>query len=860
MESSDSARTKETPSQNIPRSGVVAFVGRGEELARVHGSLQAGDRLAISAIQGMGGIGKTELAIQYAQRYWDSGDYPGGVCWLLCREVDVGTQLVGFAVGSMGMAIDTTQDLSLQVAACWRDWPAGNVLVVFDDVTDYKAIEPYLPPTEARFKVLVTTRWQLGAGVKRLDLDVLTPEAALALLAELAGPQRVDVEPEMARGVCQWLGYLPLGIELVGRYMAEKPDLTLAELRQRLEAQSITTQALTKSKTAAEMTGKLGVAAAFDLSWQEIGQTGRLPQELLYVMSVFGPAPICWAWVERAMAEVAADKLAHIRDEVLLGLHLVKRVGDGRYQLHQLVREYAQGKFAGTVAQSSRRGPLQWLDRWVRGHQVESYRRTSVCGVLVAEAQQLPQATTLRQIQAFREVVPHLQEVIANGLGWVTEDDLTWPFVGLGRFYEGQGAYGQAEPWYERCVEVVGDRLGDEHPDVALSLNNLAGLYNAQGRYSDAEPLYVEALEMRKRVLGDEHPDVAQSLNNLAGLYYSQGRYSDAEPLYVEALEMRKRLLGDEHPKVALSLNNLAGLYKAQGRYSDAEPLYVEALEMSKRLLGDEHPDVALSLNNLAALYNAQGRYSDAEPLYVEALEMWKRVLGDEHPDVALSLNNLAALYNAQGRYSDAEPLYVEALEMWKRVLGDEHPDVALSLNNLAGLYDSQGRYSDAEPLYVEALEMRKRVLGDEHPKVAVSLNNLAGLYKAQGRYSDAEPLYRSALEMRKRVLGDEHPDVAQSLNNLAALYDSQGRYSDAEPLYRSALEMSKRLLGDEHPKVALSLNNLALLYDSQGRYSDAEPLYVEALEMVTTLLGEDHPDTQTVKKNVEIFRQNKEA
>ncbi|NEO31714.1 MAG: tetratricopeptide repeat protein [Symploca sp. SIO3C6] len=413
------------------------------------------------------------------------------------------------------------------------------------------------------------------------------------------------------------------------------------------------------------------------------------------------------------------------------------------------------------------------------------------------------------------------------------------------------GQYKQAVILAEELLQLARELWGDEHPDVATSLNNLAGLYKSMGRYCEAEPLYVEALGMRKRLLGPEHPDVASSLNNLAGLYKSIGRYCEAEPLLVEALGMRKRLLGDEHPDVASSLNNLAALYESIGRYCEAEPLLVEALAMRKRLLGDEHPDVASSLNNLAALYESIGRYCEAEPLYVEALGMSKRLLGPEHPNVASSLNNLAALYESIGRYCEAEPLLVEALAMRKRLLGDEHPDVASSLNNLAGLYKSIGRYCEAEPLYVEALGMSKRLLGDEHPNVASSLNNLAGLYKSIGRYCEAEPLYVEALGMSKRLLGDEHPNVASSLNNLAALYESIGRYCEAEPLYLEALGMRKRLLGDEHPDVATSLNNLAGLYQSIGRYGEAEPLLVEALAINKRLLGPEHPDVATSLNNL---------
>jgi tetratricopeptide (TPR) repeat protein len=243
------------------------------------------------------------------------------------------------------------------------------------------------------------------------------------------------------------------------------------------------------------------------------------------------------------------------------------------------------------------------------------------------------------------------------------------------------------------------DRITD--PDVVQNLNKLALLCYSQGWYAEAEPLYQKALELRQRLLGEEHPAVAQSLNNLANLYYSQERYAQAEPLYQQALELKKRLLGEEHPDIATSLNNLALLYYSQERYAEAESLYVQTLELRKRLLGEEHPDVAQSLSNLANLYYSQERYAEAEPLYLQALELKKHLLGEEHPDIAQSLNNLAALYYFQAQYAKAEPLYLQALDLEKRCLGEEHPAVAQSLNNLANLYKFQGRYAKAEPLYL---------------------------------------------------------------------------------------------------------------------------------------------------------------
>ncbi|MBD2425979.1 tetratricopeptide repeat protein [Phormidium sp. FACHB-1136] len=390
-------------------------------------------------------------------------------------------------------------------------------------------------------------------------------------------------------------------------------------------------------------------------------------------------------------------------------------------------------------------------------------------------------------------------------------------FHDMGMYLLERGEYALADPLLQKALDLRRNLLGDEHEDIADSLNSAARSHELQGRYSEAEPLYQQALAMYQRLFGDEHPDVATSLNNLAVLYQKQGRYGEAEPLFQDALAMRKRLLGDEHPDVAGSLNNLAGLCDHQGRYGEAKPLFQEALTMWKRLFGDEHPDVATSLNNLAMLHCNQGAYDEAEPLLQSALATRKRLLGDEHPDVAASLNNLAGLYGHQGRYGEAKPLFQDALAMWKRLLGDEHLDVATSLNNLALLHYNQGSYDEAEPLLQSSLATRKRLLGDEHPAVAISLNNLANLYRDQGRYGEAEPYLSEALRIWRQSLGEDHPNVGRVTENLGILYAAQGRTEEARTLYQQALAILEPKLGADHPWTVRCRENLAKLDEDKG-------------------------------------------
>ncbi|HAG84385.1 MAG TPA: tetratricopeptide repeat protein [Cyanobacteria bacterium UBA12227] len=785
--------------QNLPYTGVTQFVGRDADLERLHDRMQRGTTVAVSAVSGMGGIGKTELALQYAYKHLQANTYPGGLCWINVRSQDVGLGLLEFARTQLGLPEppDILETLLEKVQWVCRRWQGEPILVVLDDVTDYEAVEPYLNLLDPRFRVLMTTRLKLLTSVQRLELEVLTEAASLELLRVLVDdPHRIDGQLADAQRLCKWLGYLPLGLELVGRYLARREDLSLVEMLERLEAKKLAAQALVQAK---QMTAQLGVAAAFQLTWDD----EQFPDEakmLCGLLSVFALAPIPWNLVRKCLPDWDKEDLEDCRVDHLSGRSLLSRVGKELFQLHQLLREFF----------TTKREQMIGADEM----------KKSFCQVMVTEAGTIPQVTpTLDQIQQVTPVIPHLAEAATNLTTWLTDTDLVMPFLGIARFYQAQGAYTQSLPWLQQGYVVAEARLGNNHPDVATTLNDLAHLHYMQGRYSEAEPLHKRALSIGEQQLGKEHPNVATSLNNLALLYQAQGRYAEAEPLCQRSLAIGEQQLGKDHPYVARSLNTLANLYVSQGRYAEAEPLLQRSLLIREQQLGKDHPDVATILNNLAGLYEIQERYAEAEPLLQRALVIGEQHLGNDHPLVATCLQNLAKIYREQRKgmanpflepenySSEAEPLYQRALAILEQKLGDDHPNIAPILNNLADLYLAQRRYSEAELLHQRVLVILEQKLGSDHPDFALALNNLAGLYQEQGRYREAETLYEQSWSIFTNVLGEDHPLTQISWNNLWLLVQQAVKAGRVEEL-------------SDHPHIATHLINLAEAYRQRGYYS----------------------------------------
>ena len=569
---------------NIPYERNPFFTGRSAVLEEVRDVLEIRRSVAFG---GLGGIGKTQVAIEYAYRYRE--EYQE-ILWVRAsEEVELVSGFLEIA-RLLKLPVSEEKDESLVIAAVkqWlvrhKDW-----LLILDNADEIRMVRKYLPVTH-QGNILLTTRAQATGIYQRIEIKKMEPkEGALFLLRRaklIPGQVGLDGVSEeelgFAERISREMDGLPLALDQAGAFIEETPS-SLAEYLDLYQQ---------AGATLLEERGELAidhpsVRITFSLAFEKVLERNLAAADLIIVCAFLAADGI----PEEIFTSCGKELGENLGELVDKPLDFVKAIGEaGRFSLiyrnathktfdiHRLVQSVLQ-------AQMGEESCRLWGERTV----------CAVTGVF-------PNAK-YGNWHLCERFLPH--GIV--GINWIRQYQL-------------------------------------ESETSALLLARTAYYLYERGRYSEAEPLYQQALEMRKRLLGEEHPDVAGSLNNLAGLYRSQGRYSEAEPLYQQALEMRKRLLGEEHPSVATSLNDLALLYDSQGRYSEAEPLYQQALEMRKRLLGPEHPDVATSLSNLAELYNSQGRYAEAEPLYQQALQILEQQLGAEHPNTVTVRNNLESL------------------------------------------------------------------------------------------------------------------------------------------------------------------------------------------------------------------------
>ncbi|CBJ26207.1 NB-ARC and TPR repeat-containing protein [Ectocarpus siliculosus] len=830
-------------------------------------------------VVGIGGGGKSVLASAVVRMPSVREHFRGGISWVrvgrgaknsllpllqgLAREVGAAPTDAPHGVPH---ALDSLEQVQQHLAAVasTRNSPR---LVVLDDVWEREVVDAFVP---LGFKLLLTTRDRsiVCDPAGRLELGDMTEEEALELLRKTSGTVDPgdDVRMKMTK-VVALCGHLPLVLAIAGSMSAVKGKGLTAVAWEELAKEFENVAKKMRARGQQSSSIKVVLETTFD------SLATRKQKEFL-MMAVLAAGALAPIEMLSNLWEIEDAEGTHAEAEGLVSKYLLHAVGGGGYRMHDLVLDFAKTSIRAEEETVKRATALQaqYLGRL---DVVESYgdpeHGAGDQGIFFLDA--LWRSVEKLSGDPQLEVASYRASLGALEWGEATEAAAR-SYFSVGFLFNVQGKYDDAESLYKRSLATQEKVLGQEHPDVAQSLNDLAGLLRAQGKYAEAEPLYEQSQAIREKVLGPEHPDVATTLNDRARLLESQGKYVEAEPLYERCqaiyekafgpehpdmaatlhnqagLLCKQRSLGLDHPDVAASLNNGVELLIALGKYADAMPLVQRSLAIREDTLGVHHPDVAASTNSYAELLKAQGRYDEAALYFERAGKIWENALGPKHPMVATALYNQAELLETQGKYHKAEELYRQSLAIREQMLGADHPDVAVSLNNMARLLATQDRNEEAEALFERAIAVLEAALGPDHPNVAIVLINQAGLLMIQGKYAEAEVLCQRSLKIQESTLGPDHPDVATSLHDTAGLLELQGNYDEAEPLYRRAQTIREKMLGPDHPKVAASLNSLAGLLTIQCRYKEAEGLYERAAAILEVALGPEHPNFAAIRKN----------
>lgn len=700
------------------------FVGRREEMERLRDLLGAGNRTGvIHGIHGLGGMGKTELAIAYAHRF--ARDYPAGRFWIRCDERgslrDALLSESSFTIRFWGRISEEQRKQpeiyyeALKLAIGRAISESGPMLLVLDNVTDRHVVSREeidgLGAFHGRLHLLATTRLPSPAGADWVSLDRLPEADALALLARHR-PFGTEEDREAAVMLVRKLGGFTLAVELVGAWAAVHRTGF-----QRI-AQSVDLDALEDLAGDDEVSLRRHARESLRAILSPvIDGLAPLPLRVLQLSAFLPPDLVALPWLrELTREDDAEDALLDPFDEavrVLQSWSLFSAADPaGRLvRVHRLVQELTIERIA-----PQEREPI--------GKSVADYAIGRTNG-LDREQNWMRDGWELEPLEA---LAWQWEETGHARAGTLLND--------VGNCLQNASQWSRAEAVLRRAFAIGELRFGPDHPVVATHLNNLASLLQATNRLTEAEPMVRRALAIHEQSYGPDHPRVATDLNNLATVLQDTNRLAEAEPLFRRALAIDEQSYGPDHPEVAADLNNLAELLRSTNRLGEAEPMFRRALSIDEGSLGPNHPTVAIRLSNLALLLQATNRLAEAEPMFRRALAIDEQSLGPDHPNVAVRLSSLAALLYATKRLAEAEPLFRRALAIAEQSLGPDHPTVAIRLNNLARLLQDTNRLSEAEPLARRMLSIFvafERLHGHRHRHFEVAANNYAGLLSDAG-------------------------------------------------------------------------------------------------------------------------------
>jgi tetratricopeptide (TPR) repeat protein len=656
------------PGQQPEISNLVArnpnFTGRDDLFSRLSEHLTAGSAVVVHAhaVYGLGGIGKTQLALEYAHRYQAHYDL---IWWITAEQhLAIPGQLVALA---RRLGLPDAPEQAETIRSLWDELRRRDRwLLIFDDADQPADVRPYWPPG-GRGQVLITSRNPAWSGLATpLAVDVLPREQSIAFLVRrIGGDQDLNTVGTLA----QILGDLPLAMEQAAAYI-EETAIPVGQYVRLFGQRAKELFALGRPSNSQDT-----IATIWTLSLERIRTASPAAEDLLTVCAFLAAddiprdlLPDHAGVLPESLAAMAADPLVWQQTIGVLRRYSLITATEQTLSVHRLVQAVVRHDLA-----------LDQAGSW------------AVAGLALIEQAFPDQAYEFDYRPACAQLLPHAMAVIKHVAELAGDIDTTASLLNkLGLYLWGGGEYSQARPLLERAVAICEAHPGVDYPQIALGHNALGLVLHSEGNHTTARAHLDRAVAICEAHLGADHPDTARSLNDLANVLGAQGDLDGARALHERALAIREAHLGADHPDTARSLNNLATVLLSQGDLDGARALYQRALAIREVRLGPDHPNTAHSLSGLATVLRSQGDLDGARALHERALAIREAHLGADHPDTARSLNGLATVLRAQGDLDGARALYQRALAIREVRLGPDHPDTARGRELLAALENRQ--------------------------------------------------------------------------------------------------------------------------------------------------------------------------
>ncbi|MER7998853.1 FxSxx-COOH system tetratricopeptide repeat protein [Streptomyces sp. NPDC095613] len=811
------------------------FTGRSQILERMRDQLGGGLAVVLpqpQTLYGLGGIGKTQVALEYVHRFMADYDL---VWWISSEQTaDVVAGLAELAVrlgaqGGEDMAAASQEAVDL----LRRGVPSTRWLLVFDNADDPEQLQRFFPPGGPGH-ILVTSRNQSWSSYgDSLPVDVFQREESVEHLQRRApGLTAADADK-----VATAVGDLPLAVEQAAAWIAETAT-PVGEYLDQLAQQAPSVLALNQPVGYPEP-----VAATWNISIERLKERSPAAVRLLQLCAFFAPEPISANLLySKEMIEALKPYDVSLQETLVLGrvireigrfaLAKVDQVGNS-IQVHRLVQAIIRAQ----LSEEEQRDARHAVHRILAGARPDGDEPIDNPGTW----------------ERFNTIWPHLAPSEA---ALCRKPETRRLMIDRVRYLWKRGDWPAAAQVADEVREEWREMLGNDDPQYLYLRFHISNLLRSQGRYVEARELDAETLERQRRVLGPTHPHTYMTTSGLAMDLGTLGEYARALELAKEAHEGFSSIFHDSHPRTLAAANNRALNLRMVGRYAQAREMDQDVFDRRTEVLGAEHPYTLSSATSLARDLREIGRYEDSVTLLSRTYDLYKEQMGRAFPGTLAAAKSLAVSLRRAGRLEDARRLTTATRNRYRAKYGSEaNPDSLACDLNLAADHFAAGEPVAARDLSQEVVDQYMRVPGARHPYTLAALNNLGIYHWGCGAPELAEQLHQSTLRTMREVLGDEHPHTLFCTVSLANAKADLGELDEALVIERRAVAGLRVSLGAHHPETLAVTSNMCVTLGALARKDEAALLRAETVEELTRLLGEEHALTRFARDDRRVYR-----
>jgi tetratricopeptide (TPR) repeat protein len=805
----------------------ASFTGRNEILEKLHDQLLSSSTTVVLpvALHGLGGVGKTQVAQEYAHRFMAEYDL---VWWVPAEQRDLINPSLAELAQPLGVRpLDSTAETAEAVRdALRRGQPYDRWLLIFDNAEEPGEIEDFFPGGSGH--VIVTSRNPAWSQVAEpLAVDVFSRAESLNYLR-----RRVQaLQEDEADTVADALGDLPLAIEQAGAWLAAT-GMSAADYVVQINEQFAATMALNKPANY-----PTSVAVTYRLSYDRLKAQSPAAARLLELCACFAPDPISLTLLNG--------------DEMIKSLTPYDR------------RLRAARSVLGLLITDITRFSLAKVDRDVASNSIQVHRL--IQAVIRDQMDPVYRESTMHEVHLVLAGARPRQGDTDDPVNWARYD-LLWPhlvpsevwncddeearqlLIDRVRYLWKRGDFEEALDTAHRLEEQWREKIGpDDEQTLALRFH-IANVLRSQGSFHGAYELDTEIFNKQQEVLGVDHPSTLQTAGSLGGDLRGLGRFQDALELDEDTFRRNRDLLGPDDPNTLSSANNLAVDLRLVGDCFRARDLDESTRSYRQIVLGPDHPYSLHSASMLARDLREAGEYEDSAEQLQETYERYLAVLGEDFVDTLRTGKSLAISLRKMGRLDQAFSLTKEIDERYSRVYGQSHPDSLACRLNLACDLSARDDKEEAFQVASEVLRAYRESIGGSHPFTLVAENNLSTYMRGIGAVAEALALIERTLEELQSSLGEDHPfTLSCQINKANCLHDLH-RLTEAENLQRDTIERLKKTLGDNHPDTLICQANLAVVLRAHRRTDEAEALQLKVISELGHALGPEHPNVAALR------------